>query len=348
MLTIQNKTLSSYTFIDLFAGIGGFHLAVSSFGANCVFASEWDKYAAETYQQNFNLKPFGDITKIDENDIPKHDILCGGFPCQAFSIAGKQNGFNDIRGTLFFEITRIINHHHPKVIFLENVKNLAKHNDGKTLETINNTLENFGYNVYTKVLNASNFGLPQNRERIYIVAFRKDINATNFNFPIATNEPTSLEKILEKNPTNAKVVERLDINIYKNYSSANSLYGELNLLNKPIQIGKVNKGGQGERIYHPLGHAITLSAYGGGVGSKTGLYLVNGKIRKLSPRECARVQGFPENFILNSSDIQSYKQFGNSVSVNVLQHILFEISKALNKHNPKKVTTKLKELEYEY
>lgn len=348
MLNIQNKTLSSYTFTDLFAGIGGFHLAVSSFGANCVFSSEWDKYAAETYQQNFNLKPFGDITKIDENAIPKHDILCGGFPCQAFSIAGKQKGFNDIRGTLFFDIARIINHHNPKVIFLENVKNLAKHDEGKTLDTINKKLETLGYNVYTKVLNASNYGLPQNRERIYIVAFRKDINATNFNFPIATNEPTCLEKILENNPANAKVVERSDIDIYKNYNIANSLYGELNLLNKPIQIGKVNKGGQGERIYHPLGHAITLSAYGGGVGSKTGLYLVDGKIRKLSPRECARVQGFPENFILNSSDIQSYKQFGNSVSVNVLQYILFEISKVLNKHNPKKVTTKLKELEYEY
>lgn len=348
MLNIQNKTLSNYTFIDLFAGIGGFHLALSSFGANCVFASEWDKYAAETYQQNFNLKPFGDITKIDENEIPKHDILCGGFPCQAFSIAGKQKGFNDIRGTLFFDIARIINHHHPKIIFLENVKNLTKHDEGKTLATINKQLENFGYNVYAKVLNASNYGLPQNRERIYIVAFRKDINATNFNFPIATNKPICLEEILEKNPINAKVVERSDIEIYKNYNIANSLYGEINLINKPIQIGKVNKGGQGERIYHPLGHAITLSAYGGGVGSKTGLYLVNEKIRKLSPRECARVQGFPEDFVLNASDIQSYKQFGNSVSVNVLQHILFEISNVLNKHNPKNTTTKRKELEYEY
>lgn len=348
MLNIQDKTLSNYTFIDLFAGIGGFHLAVSSFGAKCVFASEWDKYASETYQQNFNLKPFGDITKIDENDIPKHDILCGGFPCQAFSIAGKQKGFNDIRGTLFFDIARIINHHNPKVVFLENVKNLAKHDEGKTLETINKTLETFGYNVYTKVLNASNYGLPQNRDRIYIVAFRKDINATNFNFPTATNEPTCLERILENNPTNAKVIERSDIDIYKNYNITNSLFGEMDLLNKPIQIGKVNKGGQGERIYHTLGHAITLSAYGGGVGSKTGLYLVNKKIRKLSPRECARVQGFSEDFILNSSDIQSYKQFGNSVSVNVLQYILFEISKVLNKHNPNKVTTKLKELEYEY
>jgi DNA (cytosine-5)-methyltransferase 1 len=348
MLNIQNKTLSNYTFIDLFAGIGGFHLALSSFGANCIFASEWDKYAAETYQQNFNLNPFGDITKIDENDIPKHDILCGGFPCQAFSIAGKQKGFNDIRGTLFFDIARIIHNHNPKVIFLENVKNLAKHDEGKTFETINQKLETFGYNVYAKVLNASNYGLPQNRERIYIVAFRKDIDTTNFNFPIATNEPTCLEKVLEKNPANAKIVERSDIDIYKNYNIANSLYGELNLLNKPIQIGKVNKGGQGERIYHPFGHAITLSAYGGGVGSKTGLYLVNEKIRKLSPRECARVQGFPENFILNSRDIQSYKQFGNSVSINVLQYILFEISKVLNKHNSKKITTKFKELEYEY
>jgi DNA (cytosine-5)-methyltransferase 1 len=343
MLTIQNKLLSNYTFIDLFAGIGGFHLAMSSFGATCIFASEWDKYAAETYQQNFNIKPHGDITKINENDIPEHDILCGGFPCQAFSISGKQKGFDDIRGTLFFDIARIINRHNPKVIFLENVKNLTKHDGGKTFDIIYKKLESLNYNVYTKVLNASNYGLPQNRERIYIIAFRKDITATDFNFPVATNEPICLEKVLETNPTNVKIVERLDI--YKNHNLINSLNSE-KLLNKPIQIGKVNKGGQGERIYHTLGHAITLSAYGGGIGSKTGLYLVDGKIRKLSPRECARVQGFPEGFILNSSDTQSYKQFGNSVSVNVLQHILFEISKVLKEHE--KTSAQLKELEYEY
>lgn len=340
MLNIQNKALSNHTFIDLFAGIGGFHLAMSSFGGKCVFASEWDKYAAETYQQNFNIKPFGDITKIVESNIPDHDILCGGFPCQAFSISGKQKGFDDIRGTLFFDIARIINHHKPKVVFLENVKNLSRHNEGKTLKTIDETLKGLGYNVHTKVLNASNYGLPQNRERLYIVAFREDIMATHFIFPKATNEPVCLEAVLENNPTNAKVVERLDIEINKNYN-------ELNSLNKPIQIGKVNKGGQGERIYHTLGHAITLSAYGGGVGSKTGLYLVDGKIRKLSPRECARVQGFPENFILNSSDIQSYKQFGNSVSINVLQHILFEITKVLKEHNHRKITIETKKLEYE-
>ena len=329
MINFKKDTLSNYTFIDLFAGIGGFHLALSSFGAKCVFVSEWDNFAAETYEINFNIKPFGDITKINEQEIPKHDILCGGFPCQAFSISGKQKGFEDIRGTLFFEIVRIANYHKPKVIFLENVKNLSKHDDGRTLSTIIETLEKLNYKVYTKVFNASNFGLPQNRERIYIVAFNKIINSDKFQFPLYSNESVCLEDILEVNPKNAKVIKRTDIEIYKNYIPQNSLFGETELLNKPIQVGKVNKGGQGERIYHPQGHAITLSAYGGGVGSKTGLYLINDQIRKLSPRECARVQGFPESFIINKSDSQAYKQFGNSVSVNVLQKILLEIEKII-------------------
>lgn len=332
MIRLDNKNLIGYKFIDLFAGIGGFHLALDSFGAECVFASEWDKYAAETYEKNFNLKPHGDITEIDEKDISNHDILCGGFPCQAFSIAGKQKGFEDTRGTLFFDIARIVNHHKPKVLFLENVKNLVRHDEGKTLKTIIKTLEELQYSVFTKVLNSSHFGLPQNRERIYIVAFHNSIESNSFSFPNPPNEPVCLEYILENEPKNAKIIERDDIEIYKNYTVSKSLFSEMELLNKPIQIGKVNKGGQGERIYHVLGHAITLSAYGGGVGSKTGLYLVNGKIRKLSPRECARAQGYPDDYIINPIDTQAYKQFGNSVSVNVLQHILTEISKVLEKN----------------
>jgi len=332
MINIENKVLSNIKFIDLFAGIGGFHYALSSFGAECVFASEWDIHAADTYFQNFNIKPQGDITKINEKDIPSHDILCGGFPCQAFSISGKQKGFDDIRGTLFFDIARIVEYHKPKVLFLENVKNLSQHDEGKTFKIILNTLENLNYKVFFKVLNASNFGLPQNRERIYIVAFRNDIKSDDFKFPIPTNTPTCLLDILEKNPKNAKVIKRDDIEMYKEYIPQKTIFSEITLLNKPIQIGKVNKGGQGERIYHPLGHAITLSAYGGGVGSKTGLYLTDGEIRKLSPRECARVQGFPEEFILNKTDTQTYKQFGNSVSINVLQNILFEIIKIINAH----------------
>lgn len=335
MIEITNakkKSLNKYKFIDLFAGIGGFHYALSSFGAKCVFASEWDKHASETYKNNFGIEPKGDITLINETEIPNHDILCGGFPCQAFSVSGKQKGFDDTRGTLFFDIARIANHHKPKVLFLENVKNLAKHDDGKTLETIIKTLEMLGYKVFTKVFNASNFGLPQNRERVYIVAFNNQLNSDNFKFPLPTNEKVCLENILENEPNNAKIIERDDIVIYKNYKVQESLFDKNELLNKPIQIGKVNKGGQGERIYHPLGHSITLSAYGGGVGSKTGLYLVNNKIRKLSPRECARVQGFPDTFILNKTDTQSYKQFGNSVSINVLQNIVIEIEKILKEN----------------
>jgi len=324
----QDKNiLNGSYFIDLFAGIGGFHYALSSFGAKCVFASEWDKFASETYKVNFRVEPSGDITKIKEHDIPKHDILCGGFPCQAFSISGKQNGFEDVRGTLFFDIARIISYRKPKIVFLENVKNLAKHDNGKTLLVIIRTLENLNYNVFTEVLNASNFGLPQNRERIYIVAFEKSINSDNFSFPKPSNIPVCLENVLENKPENVKVIKRNDISIYKDYSPSKTLFEQIDLPNKPIQIGIVNKGGQGERIYHPLGHAITLSAYGGGVGAKTGLYLINGDIRKLTPRECARVQGFPDDFIISDLQTQAYKQFGNSVSINVLQSILSEIIK---------------------
>ena len=329
MINVEEKTLNKYKFIDLFAGIGGFHYALSSFGAKCVFASEWDKYAAETYETNFNLKPHGDVTLIKENTIPNHDILCGGFPCQAFSISGKQKGFEDTRGTLFFDIARIISYHKPKIVFLENVKNLAKHDSGKTFQTILQTLDNLGYNVFSKVLNSSNFGLPQNRERVYIVGFEKSINSENFKFPENLNIPISLEDVLEDNPNDAKIIERSDIEIYKDFYIEEDIFGNRTLPNKPIQIGKVNKGGQGERIYHPAGHAITLSAYGGGVGSKTGLYKINNRIRKLSTRECARIQGFPDSFIINPTQTQAYKQFGNSVSINVLQAIINQITKII-------------------
>lgn len=333
MIECQDKFFSGYKFIDLFAGIGGFHYALGSLGAECVFASEWDKHAATTYYKNFGIHPQGDITKIEETMIPNHDILCGGFPCQAFSISGKQQGFEDTRGTLFFDIVRIANHHHPKILFLENVKNLAKHDGGKTLQIILSTLNKIGYDVNYKVLNTSNYGLPQNRERIYIIAFRKDLGVKHFKFPDIQPTQTCLLDILEEVP-NAKIINREDIKIKDSYIAKKDLWGNIKLLNKPIQIGIVNKGGQGERIYHPLGHAITLSAYGGGVGSKTGLYLIDSIIRKLSPRECARLQGFPDSFVLHESDSQSYKQFGNSVSINVLQHILTEINKSLrNNHN---------------
>ena len=323
-ISVKNQKLGNYEFIDLFAGIGGFHYALKSFGAKAAFASEIDKKAATVYETNHGLKPHGDITKIEAKTIPKHDILCGGFPCQAFSISGKQKGFEDTRGTLFFDIARIAHYHQPKILLLENVKNFVRHNDGKTLKTVISTLENLNYKVFYKVLNTSHFGLPQNRQRVYIVAFRNNFYNGNFEFP---NKKiiSSLQDILENNPIDGKVINRPDMEIYKQFDVHKNIFGEIEFPNRPIQIGKVNKGGQGERIYHALGHAITLSAHGGGAGSKTGLYQIDNKIRKLSPRECARLQGFPEDFILPKSVSEAHRQFGNSVSIDVLQYIIEEV-----------------------
>ncbi len=326
-------------FIDLFAGIGGFHQAMSQFGGECLFASEWDKEAAKTYFENYQIEPYGDITQIKADEIPPHDMLCGGFPCQAFSISGKQKGFEDTRGTLFFDIARIVEHHKPKVLLLENVRNFEKHDGGKTLQTVIKTLQGLGYATSYQVLNASHYGLPQNRERIFIVGFREDLGIANFSFPKPTFQKVSLLDILEDNPIEAKIIEREDIVFTREFEPKQNLFGELDLPNRPMQIGYLNKGGQGERIYSPYGHAITLLAYGGGAGAKTGLYYIDGKIRKLSPRECARLQGFPDSFKIVSSLTQSYKQFGNSVAVNVLEAIIQAIyaTKVFDKIETKRV-----------
>jgi DNA (cytosine-5)-methyltransferase 1 len=319
----MNNVLKGIKYIDLFAGIGGFHQAFNSFGAECVFASEWNQNCQNIYEKNYGIKPLGDITKISEKDIPKHNILCAGFPCQAFSISGKQLGFADTRGTLFFDIARIAKYHQPSLIFLENVKNLAKHNQGKTLTIIKKTLETIGYDVFYEVLNSSYFGVPQKRERIYILGFHKDLKINNFPFPSHYGKPTKLEDfLLPENEVSQFIINRQDI-ILNNTIIEKDLLG--NYPQKPIRIGIINKGGQGERIYSPLGHSITLSAYGGGVGAKTGLYLVNNNIRKLAPRECARITGFPESFILSENKNIAYQQLGNSVVINVLKAILEQI-----------------------
>jgi DNA (cytosine-5)-methyltransferase 1 len=332
MLAISKEkytALSNLTFIDLFAGIGGFRLALDSFGAKCVFTSEWDKDAQKVYKENFKDEVAGDITKIKEEDVPKHDILCAGFPCQAFSISGKQQGFDDARGTLFFDVARIVKYHQPKILLLENVKNFETHDHGKTLQTVKQILEektllNLGYSIFYQVLNASNYGIPQKRQRIYILGFRNDLGITNFDFPKPIKTCSNIKDLtLSDKETEKYVIKRTDIIL----DDARKIEGNIkgSIINKAFRIGIVNKGGQGERIYSENGHAITLSAYGGGVGAKTGLYLINGKIRKLAPRECARVMGFPEDFKISKSKTQSYKQFGNSVVVDVLQYILKEI-----------------------
>lgn len=324
MIHIDNKSLKGYKFIDLFAGIGGFRLALESFGAKCVYSNEWDKFAQETYQMNFGDTPGGDITQVDETSIPDHDILCAGFPCQPFSISGKQYGFEDSRGTLFFDVARIVKEKRPKVVFLENVKNFATHDGGKTIRVVKNTMLELGYSFQFRVLNPINYGIPQKRERVYMVCFRNDIERESFVFP----QPFKLNRFVEDfllpdNEVRDLIVNRTDLvlndKVNINYNSPST-----------IRVGTVGKGGQGERIYSPKGIAITLSAYGGGVFAKTGGYLINGQTRRLHPRECARIMGFPDSFKLHPNMNQAYKQLGNSVVVDVLQLITQQISDALN------------------
>lgn len=318
-------------FIDLFAGMGGFRIALERNESECVYSSEWDKYAQITYKNNFGELPEGDITKVDISKIPDHDILCGGFPCQAFSISGKQGGFNDARGTLFFEIAKIVKKKKPKIIFLENVKNLGRHDNGKTLNTIENVLNELGYNIFHKLLNSSHYGVPQNRQRIFIIGLKRSYTSKEFEFPTPTCEEVFLVDVLENNVPHHFLVDRVDITFKEN-----KLLSELDLFDKkkylrPLRIGTISKGGQGERIYSPKGHSITLSAYGGGIAGKTGAYLINNKVRQLTPRECLRVQGFPEDYSFphEITKSQAYKMCGNSVSVPVIEKIFKKIQETI-------------------
>lgn len=321
MIDIEKQYMDSLqgkSFIDLFAGIGAFRMALESFGANCVFSCEWDKDAQNTYAMNYGDIPVGDITKISEFDIPQHDILCAGFPCQPFSISGKQLGFNDIRGTLFFDVARIVEYHNPSIVLLENVKNFAVHDGGQTLSVVVDTLDKLNYDVYYAVLNAANYGVPQKRERIFFVCFRKNLGVDHFEFPKPIKLTKHLCDLLENDEkTNHLIIKRDDICMKDNIVDYFS--------DKVLRLGIVNKGGQGERIYSIKGVAVTLSSYGGGIGAKTGLYLVGNNIRKLSPRECARLDGFPDTFVLPENKNVAYKQFGNSIVVDVLQYILYQI-----------------------
>ena len=325
MITIEKKLLKNYKFIDLFAGLGGFRLALESLGAKCVYSNEWDPHAQKVYADNFGHIPEGDITKVDEKTIPNHDILCAGFPCQAFSISGKQRGFEDSRGTLFFDVARIVKEKKPKIVFMENVKNFATHDGGKTLSVVKSTMEELGYTFYQKVLNSVTYGMPQKRDRIYMVCFRNDLDINTFKFPKPFKLTRYVNDFLLKDET---IVESLYIDRPDTYynDTEDNKYSD-----KPIRLGIVNKGGQGERIYSTKGIAITLSAHGGGAFAKTGGYLVNGRPRKLHPRECARLMGFPDSYKISSSFKQAYKQFGNSVVIDVLQYIAIEIGLALEK-----------------
>lgn len=348
MIKIEQKILNGYNFIDLFAGLGGFRLALESLGAQCVYSNEWDRHAQDVYQKNFGERPDGDITKVDEKAIPEHDIICAGFPCQAFSISGKQRGFEDSRGTLFFDVARIVKEKRPKVVFMENVKNFASHDSGRTLEVVEGTMKELGYTVNHQVLNAAHYGVPQKRERIYIVCFDETLPNTNFSFPekeklrkrvadlLLPSEDSTLDDLWVSRKDFLPVKQTTRNTVEDGNGENDGIDDSDSVPTKTIRVGVVNKGGQGERIYDPNGVGITLSAHGGGVFAKTGGYLINKKMRKLHPRECARLMGFPDTYQLGDKTSQTYKQFGNSVVVDVIQKIGWEIGTTLTEQNNKR------------
>jgi DNA (cytosine-5)-methyltransferase 1 len=312
-----------FKFIDLFAGIGGFRIAMQNLGGKCVFTSEWDKEAQRTYKANFGEIPFGDITKESiKNYIPKEfDLLCAGFPCQAFSIAGKRGGFDDTRGTLFFDVAEIIKKHKPKAIFLENVKGLRSHDKGQTLATILNVLRNdLGYFVpEPQVINAKDFGLPQHRERIYIVGFRKDQNVTAFEYPKPIKKKATFLNVREKQvvPTryylSTQYVQTL-VNHKARHEGKGNGFGYAIIHNDGI-ANAIVVGGMGRERNLVIDERITdytPTTHIKGVVNREG-------IRKMTPREWARLQGFPDNFIIPVADASAYKQFGNSVAVPAIQ-----------------------------
>lgn len=318
-----------FTFIDLFAGIGGFRLALQNLGGKCVYTSEWDEQAKKTYYANFGDVPFGDITKEEtKRFIPDNfDVLCAGFPCQAFSIAGKRGGFEDTRGTLFFDVAEIINRKRPKAIFLENVKGLRNHDKGKTLKTILNVLrEDLGYFVpEPQILNAKDFGVPQNRERIFIVGFRNDLEIEEFQYPKPINKNVTFEDVKEEKVVSVKyylsdIYLNTLINHKKRHASKGNGFGYEIIPDDGIANAVVCGG---------MGRERNL-VYDDRLKDFTPITNIKGKvnrqgIRKMTPREWARLQGFPNNYIIPVADASAYKQFGNSVAVPAIQRTAEQI-----------------------
>ncbi|SDW06156.1 DNA (cytosine-5)-methyltransferase 1 [Marinococcus luteus] len=308
---------SKFTFIDLFAGIGGMRLAFEAAGGKCLFSSEIDKFCKKTYFENFGEIPEGDITQIPVDDIPDHDMLVGGFPCQPFSIAGvskkrslgKEDGFLDqTQGTLFFDIARIIKHKRPKAFLLENVKNLRSHDKGKTFRVICDTLQEMGYSVSSRIMDGQHF-VPQHRERIFIAGVHESLNVNNPLDELELPEPS------------AKVKDILEKNVNPKYTLSDKLWDYLQAYSAKHKA-KGNGFGFGKVDLN--GVTRTLSARYHKDGSEILIPQRNKNPRRLTPRECARLQGFPDTFSIPVSDTQAYRQFGNSVTVPLVSAVAQE------------------------
>ncbi|QQT61900.1 DNA (cytosine-5-)-methyltransferase [Sphingobacterium multivorum] len=311
----------TFTFIDLFAGIGGFRIALQELGGKCIFSSEFNPHAQKAYELNFGEVPFGDITKVDINIVPKHDILCAGFPCQPFSISGKMKGFEDTRGTLIYNVFQIIDKHKPKVVFLENVKHLLYHDGGKTLATITRHLEELGYKVSQKVLNASNFGLPQNRERIIIIANKK--KKFDFEKVKSTSRPI-LKDFLDIDNEFEYLDEPYTILEDQKMQESGLIFAGYR--NKTIRKAGVRPGTehlsrvhkQPNRIYSSNGTHPALPSQ-----ESSGRFWIwhEKRVRKLTIQECYRIMGFPSKFKLIPNKSELYRQIGNSVAIPMIKAV---------------------------
>lgn len=290
-------------FIDLFSGIGGMRLAFEDKLTKCVFSSEWDKYAKKTYESNFGDTPYGDITQVESKDIPKHDILLGGFPCQPFSHIGKRQGFtHETQGNLFFEIIRILKYHQPPMLLLENVPGLLTNDGGRTFEIVKNELDKASYDIFYKVLDAQNFGVPQVRKRILIVGFHKGLGIKEFEFPEGNRDnKIFINEFLEKDPKGYSISKKLQTSyLFKKNDGKPQIVDE----NSEIPVKTLVS------TYHKIQRLTGTFVKGGETG-----------LRLLSELECKKIMGFPEDFIVPVSRTQMYRQFGNSVAVPVIKEV---------------------------
>lgn len=307
--------MKKFKFIDLFCGLGGFRIAMENIGGQCVFSCDNNLDVCKVYEENFNENPYRDITKVIASELPKYDVLCAGFPCQPFSIAGKRMGFKDSRGTMFFEVARIIKHTQPKIIFLENVAGIVSHDSGRTITIITNTLEEFGYIVNRKLMNAKDYGIPQNRNRWYCVAIRKDIYNKPFEFPEKSELKYTLEDIIEPRKNKEyKSSSTAMANINKfinNFKDGHRYKEDKYIIANEIRASKCN--------FRSDGISPCLTAKMGTGGNNIPVVVKYG--RKLTERECLRIMGFPENYKIKRNNMQSYKQIGNSVVIPVINEI---------------------------
>ena len=317
-------------FVDLFNGIGGFHLGLGDFGMECVFACDMNPLCRATYLLNFGILPAADIEMVSTDMVPTHDVLCAGVPCTTFSRSGGQAGTNDPRGRLYLHVLRLVEYHKPKVVLIENVGQFKSLDGGPAFNGIVDSLRAWGYAVYHEILNAGDYGVPQSRKRLFIVGIRKNLLVQEFRFPEPLGLKVDVSSILE--PPSRAIQQIVDVGKWKRREDSEIPWKRIG--SGTIRLGSIQKGSQGDRIYSIKGHAPTLTFGTGGTGGGTNLFQVAGIVRSLTPKEAARCMGFPNSYRFLGSQRKAASQAGNAVVVNVVESIMGQVFKAVGQPLP--------------